>query len=181
MTEPLKPINTTVFGGVKVDANRVAKFSKVKQNGATRFVIDFKNGTRIEYPQQKSGNESRIRVFDTGNPSGNPRIDIENLAYGKIKGTDKNDDITLTGCRQSVVDVSGGGADSVLLRDDALCASDKNAKKSSNNKVIQDNNDETLLKTTDYYAEYRDHYFDPVKDNELYIVKGEGTVSEKDY
>jgi hypothetical protein len=49
------------------------------------------------------------------------------------------------------------------------------------NKIIQDSKDETLLKSTDYRAEYRDHYFDPMEDNEWYSVKGEGTVSEKDY
>lgn len=178
MTEPLKPLNVTTHGGVKVDANRVAKFGKTNQGGAKRFTIDFKDGTRVEYPAQKESNKSDIRIFDCA--EGVTRMEVRNMAYAKISGTPKRDDISLRGCRNSTVDVSGGGKDVVLLSDNLFA--DKGQLPSSGNKVIQDKDDETVLKTTDYKSEYRKHNpGDKVEDNKFHIVKGEGTVSEKDY
>ena len=40
MTDPVKIIT---FGGVKVDANSITSTKTVKENGATRFVISFKD------------------------------------------------------------------------------------------------------------------------------------------
>jgi len=178
MTEPLKPLNVTTYGGVKVDANRVAKFGKTNQGGAKRFTIDFKDGTRVEYPAQNPKNKSDIRIFDYA--QGATRMEVRNMAYAKITGTPKRDDISMRGCRNSTVDVAGGGKDVVTLTDNLF--GDKHPLPSSGNKVIQDKDDETVLKTTDYKSEYRKHNpGDKVGENEFNIVKGEGVVSEKDY
>ena len=58
MTDPVKP-NYIIYGGTKVDANQIAQKRKT-ENGV--YIIDFKNGQRVEYRDQSKNGFAELDV-----------------------------------------------------------------------------------------------------------------------
>lgn len=116
MTNEINPQNQINFGGVQVNQNEIASKKVVKENGATRYIINFKNGTTIKYPAQKKTNESRIK---TNQREFFSSTSLSNLAYGEITGNPNDKDlIIMHGCNSCKIDLSNdNNADTVSLWD----------------------------------------------------------------
>lgn len=171
MTDPLKPTNYINIGGVKFNSNDVEQQQTVIKNGAIRYSVFLKNGVHLEYPKQKLNNQASAFVKeDVANIE--TWTNINNLAYGNIKGTDKSDVIVLNGSNSTQIDVSGDNdklGDHVIIGDtlkDHYCGDNKRAEKfapSQNNKILTGNNDSIHFDTKDSFAD----------------VEGKGITSEK--
>ena len=111
MTNNINPQNHINFGGVRVNQNEIASKKVVKENGATRFIINFKNGTTIKYPAQAKKNEASVKAsFDS--KLDNADTQVYHLAYGKITGNpQKHDTIWMSGCKSCEVDVANDNND----------------------------------------------------------------------
>ncbi len=59
MTEPVKIIT---FGGAKFDENQVSHKSTYKKGNETRYLVIFKGGASVEYPNQAAKNNSKIDI-----------------------------------------------------------------------------------------------------------------------
>lgn len=111
MTNKINQQNQIIFGGVRVNPSEIDSKKVVKENGATRYIINFYNGITVKYPAQKKTNNSVIEAglkrYQTDTDDYQNQLWIENLAYGEITG-DKTyeDDISLEGCKNCKVDVS---------------------------------------------------------------------------
>lgn len=140
MTEPVKQLS---FGGVTYQEKQVVKKWKTNENGATRYnvlVKDSKSGAviKIKYPQQKEGNNTKVSLFSTERYGADIRMEVDNLAYGKITGSDKTDFITLQGCNCTELDVSkDSNSDCISILD--------SPNYSSRNNVVTGNNRDRLM------------------------------------
>lgn len=170
---PQKPIT---YGGVKLNENEVQSKKVVKENGATRFVISFKNGSTVKYPQQAKHNNAEITSSNyTETKSGRELIantEISRLFGAEFTGTqysphrDGNyplDSVSLNGCTNCKVDVSNDVnkneiGDRVFVFDDH-----EYGFKAKNNVIKQDKYDET----------------DIITSNKDLTIVGEGTHIEK--
>lgn len=143
--QTIRPQNQITFGGVKTNQNDIASKRVVKENGATRFVIDFKNGTTVKYPAQAAKNHSEIADGSK----------FERIAYAEITtnkdGKNNGDDIVfrLDGCKNCTVDTSQNNLPELVIAG----SDDKYNKKSSGNKFIQGEDDRTLYHPEDIHAE----------------------------
>lgn len=168
MTEPVKPKNNITFGGVRFNANDIAKKEKkFNEQGAIRYSVFLKNGISIEYPDQNKKNKSSVDVH------GDQVTLIDNLAYGNVKGSPKKDRIFLYGNVGTTVDVSGDNKhDLVSVNDEIIFAGDH---KSERNKVVMDSKDSTIF-------EHRSRKNgNVVIGPKSVLVKGEGTAEESSH
>ncbi len=139
----INPQNQINFGGVRVNQNEIASKKVVKENGATRYIINFKNGTTIKYPAQKKTNNTTIQF----NPSQKPTqknikyMEVTNLAYGEITGSpNEQDNINMWDCKSCKIDLSNdNNKDRVTLLDDV----DIHKRPSQNNQIKMGKEDET--------------------------------------
>ena len=152
----IRPQNQINFGGVQLNKNDIVSKRKVKENGATRYIVNMANGTTIKYPHQAAKNKSSIMAPDPrcGDfDSGYVETSINRLYGVEFTGNpDRADVVRLNGCRNSTVDISNsrscsaGGfydvGDRVLINDDGRY-------KSSGNKIVQDYGDKTMLSKKD--------------------------------
>lgn len=163
----IRPQKPVTFGDVKLNENEIESKNTVKENGATRYVVNFKNGSTIKYPQQAKRNNAEINsehylgVGDT--ESYVVQTDINRLFGAEFTGGNHIDLVHLNGCNNCKVDVSDDGSindlgDTVYIYDDY-----KSKYKSKNNTIKQDRYD-----TTNIFA-----------DKDIITVKGEGTHIEE--
>lgn len=154
MTEPLKPTNYVNIGGVKYNSNDIKNHQTLIKNGAIRYSVFLKNGVNIEYPAQKAQNNASVFRMDTSDELTDTHIN--NLAYGKVTGSEKSDTIGLHGCNSTTVDVSGDNSrtgDVVSIGDTVKgnYAGDTTPQKkfipSKNNKIITDKDDAIFIET----------------------------------
>lgn len=144
----INPNNPIKFGGVQVNQNEVASKRTVKENGKTLFIINFKNGSTIKYPQQQVNQGAHIENGDYIN-SGAGRIfreqnvqevNITSIFNAKFTGSNKRDQINLNGCRNCTIDVSNDQTtDEIRIRDFSF--------KSKHNTIKQGSQDRTLIHT----------------------------------
>ena len=57
-----QPVKIITIGGAKFDANQVASQSTIQKNGKTYFVVNFKSGAKVQYPQQAAKNNAAIDI-----------------------------------------------------------------------------------------------------------------------
>lgn len=139
--ETIKPQNQITFGGVRVNQNDIKSKKVVKENGATRFVIDFKNGVKVKYPEQSAKKNSIIGEDDHDY---NILRSFKRIDNAEITISPESANIfTLIGCRGCTVDTS------VNKFFDTVCIEDDENIKSSGNRVIQDGQDSTFKVSTD--------------------------------
>lgn len=174
MTEPLKPTNYINIGGVKFNSNDIEQQQTlIKENGSIRYSVFLKNGVHLEFPKQKA--ENNASVYRETAYEGNPKrpetwTDVNNLAYGQIKGTSKHDTIQLFGNNGTTVDISDNDnkSDIVSIKDSVkgewsrMEGHHKKTLLSKNNKVITSKKDYVDIKTQ----------------NSEVSIKGEGTTTE---
>lgn len=167
----IRPQDHVNFGGVQLNKNDIVSKRKVKENGATRYIVNMANGTTIKYPHQAAKNKSSIIAPD---PNGgrfdsiSANTDINRLYGVEFTGNpDRPDIVNLNGCRNSTVDVSNSRPRSakpgVFDSGDHVSINDEWRYKSSGNKIVQDNNDITLLSN---------------KKGECIAIEGKGTHIE---
>ena len=177
-----KPKSTVKIGGVSVNENDIQSTTTKKVDGNTYYVINFKNGQKVEYPNQDPRNKATIS-FDSDQVNS---ANYSNLASANIYGSDKRDDITLFGCGNCTVDVANDKSeDNVYIQDGMFPATSKKDNKNTyfrsiGNKVKMNNND-----TTEIYHEksYRPEgwftqKYNYHKEGYKYRVRGEGVVKE---
>lgn len=173
MTKPIRPLNLIKYGGVEFNSNDIASKKKVSnEQGNIRYSVFLKNGVQLEYPEQNKNNKASIFV-NTSFPGVKVNyVEANNLAYGKIKGTDERDLIILNGNNGTTVDISNDNKD-----DDCVTIGDtenglpygykqeveKNYVRSQKNTIITDENDTIYVQTNDAVAE----------------IKGEGITTEE--
>ena len=134
----------------------------------------------MEFPKQKAENNASVRDRAENVITGKETwTEINNLAYGEIKGTEKSDVFSLWSNNGTTVDVSGGNGkfkmDHVMMHDGyksdgkgELVFNNKGQAifaKSQDNKVITDENDYVDIDNSDTRA----------------TIKGEGITSEKSF
>lgn len=166
----IRPQNHVNFGGVQLNKNDIVSKRKVKENGATRYIVNMANGTTIKYPHQAAKNKSSIMAPDPNcgeYDSVSANTDINRLYGAEFTGNpDRSDIVNLRGCRNCTVDVSNSRPQSakseVFDCGDGVIIVDAGKYKSSGNKIVQDRNDETMLS----------------KDHGLLTIKGKGTHIE---
>ena len=175
MTEPIKPMNLINYGGVEFNSNDVAKKQKVfNEQGGVRYSVFLKNGVYLEYPEQKQSNKSSIFVDHQAETELTNWIQVNNLAYGQVKGTEEKDEvIVLNGNNSTTVDISDKNKkrhDQVIIQDtyDDCYYGNKHEVSnkftpSKNNTVITDENDFIIIETQ----------------NTSVDIKGEGITTEK--
>jgi len=138
-----------------------------------------KNGVHLEFPKQKAENNASVEDRADNVTDKETWTNINHLAYGEIKGTEKSDVISLWSNTGTTVDVSGGNGkfkmDHIMIHDGYR--NGKNGEfvynnkgqaifeKSQNNKVITDENDYVDIDTSDTRA----------------TIKGEGITSENSF
>lgn len=141
--------NNINIGGVNFNKNDVAKSEIVKSDdGKESYSVFLRDGTKMVYPKQADKNESVVSMFDKTEKSsigysvadgefkidygtdptminpkrktGDVEIDFYRLNGAEITGTNKKDDYTLHGCRNSKVDISqnDGKEDFVRIEND---------------------------------------------------------------
>lgn len=210
--------NNINIGGVNFNKNDVAKSEIVKtDDGKESYSVFLRDGTKMVYPKQADKNESVVSMFDKTEKSpigfsvadgefkmdygtdptminpehktGDVEIDFYRLNGAEITGTNKKDDYTLHGCRNSKVDISqnDGKEDFVRIENDAnrhgrRLFSDEKVKGeyqhskdgklflSGKNEVKQNEYDKTFI-----VNENRKSKWDPKFDT----YKGKRTVKEK--
>ncbi len=166
----IRPQNHVNFGGVQLNKNDIVSKRKVKENGATRYIVNMANGTTIKYPHQAAKNKSSIMAPDPNcgeSYLGTANTDINRLYGAEFTGNpDRTDIVNLRGCRNCTVDVSNSRPKSaksgICEYADGVIIDDAGKYKSSGNKIVQDSYDETLLS----------------KDHKLLTIKGKGTHIE---
>lgn len=167
----IRPQDHVYFGGVQLNKNDIVSKRKVKENGATRYIVNMANGTTIKYPHQAAKNKSSIIAPD---PNGgrfdsiSANTDINRLYGAEFTGNpDKADIVNLNGCRNCTVDVSNSRPKSAKTGDfdsgDHVSINNEWRFKSSGNKIVQDKNDSTLLSN---------------KKGEYFAIEGKGTHIE---
>ena len=217
MSNPSGKIPKINIGGVQFDKNDVAKSEVIKQkDGKLSYSVFLRDGTKMVYPAQAGKNEAIVSMNDKTEKSpmgfsvmdgefkmdygtdptminperktGDVEIDFYRISGAEITGTNKKDDYTLRGCRNSKVDISqnDGKFDSVnILNDtnkhgtklftgekvrlDNQHSQDGKVFLSGNNEVKQNAEDETLLPNKN-----RESIWDP----KLIVKEGKGTVKE---
>lgn len=185
--------NNINIGGVNFNKNDVAKSEIVKSDdGKESYSVFLRDGTKMVYPKQADKNESVVSMFDKTEKSsigysvadgefkidygtdptminperktGDVEIDFYRLNGAEVTGTNKKDDYTLHGCRNSKVDISqnDGKEDFVRIENDTnnhgrrLFSDEKVKGKyqhskdgklfiSGKNEVKQNEHDETLV------------------------------------
>lgn len=94
----------TSLGNLRYDANQVESTSTIKENGATRYVITFKNGATAKFPAQAETNNSSISLAQGTSTS---LFSLERISGMEFTGSDKQKElINLSGCHNCTVDVS---------------------------------------------------------------------------
>ena len=80
MTEPIKPQNILKLGGVEFEANDTNSYGEtIGKDGLSAFFIDFKNGVKIVYPQQKN----KITIWNSEEQkeqTGEPKAGMSNIS-----------------------------------------------------------------------------------------------------
>ncbi len=153
----IRPQNQINFGGVQLNKNDIVSKRKVKENGATRYIVNMANGTTIKYPHQAAKNKSSIIAPDPkcgGYDSISANTDINRLYGVEFTGNpDRTDIVNLNGCKNSTVDVSNSRPNSAIpgVHDvgDRVLINDDGRYKSSGNKIVQDYDDKTMLSKKD--------------------------------
>lgn len=217
MSNPNGKIPKVNIGGVQFNKNDVAKSEVVKQkDGKISYSVFLRDGTKMVYPAQAGKNEAIVSMNDKTEKSpmgysvmdgefkmdygtdptminperktGDVEIDFYRISGAEITGTNKKDDYTLRGCRNSKVDISqnDGKFDSVHILNDTnkhgeklftgekvplsnQHSQDGKVFLSGNNEVKQNAEDETLVPNKN-----RESIWDP----KLLVKKGKGTVKE---
>jgi len=136
--KPIRPQNQITFGGVNTNQNEIASKKVVNENGTTRYVINFKNGTTVKYPAQAAKNNSVIsegRKFQ--------RIYGAEIIVNKDTKIKDFTMVNLDGCRNCTVYTSQNSVpDTVYIGNDYW----NSGKKSTGNKVIQGEDDTTIMR-----------------------------------
>lgn len=174
-----KPKAVIKFGGVSVNENDIKKKMIINDY----YVIDFKNGQKVEYPNQDPRNKATISFDDSDQVNS---ANYSNLASANIYGSKKRDEINLFGCGNCTVDVANDkNEDNVYIQDGIVPATSKKDNKNTyfysiGNKVKMDNSD-----TTEIYHEksYRPEgwftqKYDYHKEGYKYKARGKGVVKE---
>lgn len=217
MGDPNGKIQQINIGGVQFNKNDVAKTEVVKQkDGKISYSVFLRDGTKMVYPAQAGKNEALVSMKDKTQKSpmgfsvmdgefkmdygtdptminperktGDVEIDFYRISGAQITGTNKKDDYTLRGCRNSKVDVSQNddNYDSVVILDDTnrhgtklstgekvqldnQHSQDGKVFLSGNNEVKQNTHDETFVPNKN-----RESIWDP----KLLVKRGKGTVKE---
>lgn len=160
------PVKIIKIGGVKVDANSITSTKTVNENGATRFVISFKDGSTVKYPAQAAKNNSAIELEDTrfGECMEDYRMSINRIFGLEYTGTKGVDHVTLNGCRSCTVDVVNGNSgyegDFVKIQD---------FQRTLRSPILKSGNNEVKMDKQDI-----------VCDNEKWVINGEGIHHEGD-
>ena len=159
MTEPLKPTNYINIGGVKFNSNDIdQQQTLIKENGAIRYSVFLRNGVHLEFPKQKAENNASVFPDDSLTDKFQTWTNINNLAYGQVKGTEKSDVIRLSGNNGTTVDISGEKnkeqlGDQVIIHDTVKGQNtgdgslQKNFVPSQNNKIITSEKDYINIET----------------------------------
>ncbi len=135
------PIQFKEFGGVyfQDDGKSMNQFVKSmsieKQNGKTYYVVKFKTGAEIKYPKQKNKGlppekGPSIAFWHNAN-YGHNSYTIERISGAIFNGTSKSEDISIYGCKDTKINVRGGGEIDFV----------RTEKNSSNTRVIADHED----------------------------------------
>lgn len=178
-----KPTAVIKFGGVSVNENDIIKKKTIKNDkGKTYYVIDFKNGQRVEYPNQNPRNKATIS-FDSNQVNS---ANYSNLASANIYGSKNRDEINLFGCGNCTVDVANDkNEDNVYIQDGIVPATSKEDNKNTyfrsiGNKVKMDNSDTTeIYHVKSYRPEgWFTQKYDYHKEGYKYKARGEGVVKE---
>ena len=140
MTEPItRPVSLTTFGGVTYDENSLVKKWTTNKNGIKRYHMRLKpqyqtadyQTIEVSYPRQKETNGAKVLLRGTDlQGKGCASILVSDLAYGKILGSQDNDDFTLRGCKGTELDISNDN------RKDWVRIENSAKHKSQNNTVI---------------------------------------------
>ncbi len=135
-----RPVLLAKFGGVTINENDVQNKKVINTNGTTRYIINFNDGTTVEYPEQNERNNSTIFWEHVDKSTRSEQPVYTNMAYAKITGSKNMDLFNLYGCNSCFIDVSNDThGDLVILRDSAN-------RNTQNNKVKMDKYDATYLK-----------------------------------
>lgn len=217
MGNPNGKIQQINIGGVQFNKNDVAKSEVVKQkDGKVSYSVFLRDGTKMVYPAQANKNEAIVSMYDKTEKSpmgysvmdgefkmdygtdptminperktGDVEIDFYRINGAEITGTNKKDDYTLRGCRNSKVDISQDDKkiDSVHIMNDTnkhgeklftgekVPLSNQHSKDgkvflSGNNEVKQNTKDETLLQNKNRKS---------IFDEKFFVKEGKGTVKE---
>lgn len=102
MTGPVKS-KTFTFGGVSLDANEVkSKQVLGMKDGDTRYIVDFKNGTKVAYKKSDKGTISAFQIKNEGDVENNLLID--NVNGLEVVGSKNKDDININ--NSTIIDVT---------------------------------------------------------------------------
>lgn len=106
-----EPMNIQTFGGAKVNMNDVEskQVVKDKKTGKETFVINFKNGIKVQYPEQAQNNQAAI---SSGLTIDSRHEVVSNTEINRFWGLeltgipDLRDYVSLEGSRNCKIDVS---------------------------------------------------------------------------
>lgn len=104
------------IGGVEFNSKAIKSSKEVENNGKKSFIVSFKNGTTIEYPEQAKKNEAQVMGGKIG---GENRSVFTRISNAKISGSKGADHIVLNGCNSCFVDLANDNAkaDTVVFKD----------------------------------------------------------------
>ena len=101
----------------------VAQYGTTGKDGNSKFFINFKDGTRIEYGEQKPG--TRVDRYDYAAPGFNGNYGIFGLKNATITSSKESDTYSLHGCQFVKLDTydndpsaSAKTRDTIFIRED---------------------------------------------------------------
>ena len=104
------------LGGVQFRRSEIKESSIKQQEGETRFIVDFKNGTKISYSKSEGGMASSS-VFEFQNESEWNSTNIKNVNNLEVLGTPQKDRIQVENSTIIGIDVHGdNSADYVNIK-----------------------------------------------------------------
>jgi hypothetical protein len=147
------PIKKVSFGGATFNENDVKKRDVRFDNGKKIYCVFLNNGVKIEYPEQPEEQNAQIngRELTWWNSfTDDTRTDLYRIDGAMVTGSENDDIISLNGCTNCKVDVSGDdNDDNVYIGDDNFTNWGQNPRPSGrvseHNTVIMDDNDTTRI------------------------------------
>ncbi len=162
------------IGGVEFNSNAIKSSKEVENNGKKSFIVSFKNGTTIEYPQQAKKNDAKVVGGKIG---GENRSVFTRISNAKISGSKGADHIVLNGCNCCFVDLANDSAkaDTVVFKD-----SQKDGTKwiSMHNRAKLDKND---IGTVQYEKVTNDGFGSVTTESIKKTDVGQGFMAEDRY
>ncbi len=143
------PIHNKKFGGVNFNWNQV-KSAEVKQkDGKKIYIVEFKSGIKVEYPEQKYGKMQSRELTMWQSFDYDTETILENVDNVKVTGSQKDDHIIGETITNSTINVANdkNNDDKVDIRSeirkykDGIIAEDL----SENNTLILDKSDTATL------------------------------------